>query len=860
MSSNASSLRRILRSIGSHSTPTTISFRASGNPSSSLGTSNGSQLLGRVAQHHRGCKPQQHGGTSRAYSSATPLAASRDRLSETTDAPTGHDFDAPRQPDEGVHTSGAEAAMQKWKPAETFEPTTRKRGWSDKHHLLAERPSDERQRMKQQARRRLLSKERSEIPEEKAWQDTLRLLEEGSPTGPGNYLKRMETIRLPEGIFAKWNRDPGESILEVMQRTGSHVQVIPGREVGHFSSLTLLGTPAQNAAAKKLLHESDLLAALSQDDLNASKSLADYQLRSEISTRDGKTLQVPDGSEVSGVPASDEIDDNDLAALESAVFITTGNAPTRAVWSKPATPGPQQLPKLITPQEQTGSLAPSMASPASAVAFTARIERLTADQPRYVERTLVEPSRRQHDSIRDELVALMINPDNAGLITRVAAANALRYLAHHMYFPSVREILNALRDVKFKLDPDLFNVLLDAAAQNENVVAFHYIVNTMRSRSVSPNAGTWIAFHTLMYKRFPAEVEKVIAKMQAKAAQADHAARVDMLETFSAVLLAGFMESHPGASIKAFVKMMESDMPGIRWLTTFSGNKMCNFLTQRGNLQSAFEVVDEVVRHNGRPDAVTLNIFLTAAKKNGDMKMAVNILRKFHDLHSKSAALASTEDRPLTVLPRTHDLSIAPNRISFKLLCGLAWERKYFNCFRVFWRYACCAGHVDWNLVKSMRSSASSKGAREGLAAIEGLRQSFRSRIWSAWSAKFALGVKAGLDSSHAAEIMSVARGVEQSASRHLPGSDTAPDQTSSVPLSRTVATRKRLALLAADLAVVQSLKPVRGLADIAEEAWVKDRNWKHRNHGAAENTFDWMLKDGIEVPVEVGDGVGLKL
>jgi hypothetical protein len=149
--------------------------------------------------------------------------------------------------------------------------------------------SDDKHRMKQRARRHLLSKKRSEIPEKQAWRDILRILEQHSPADAEHYIKRMETIRLPEGIFAQWIRDPGESILEVMQRTGSHVQVKPTKEIGHFSSITLLGTPSQNAAAKKLLQESDLLSAISEDDLNASKSLADYNLHSEIGGRGRRT-------------------------------------------------------------------------------------------------------------------------------------------------------------------------------------------------------------------------------------------------------------------------------------------------------------------------------------------------------------------------------------------------------------------------------------------------------------------------------------------------------------------------------------------------------------------------------------------
>jgi pentatricopeptide repeat protein len=746
------------------------------------------------------------------------------------------------------------------------EPTIRESLSSRKQYLLANQ-AHEYKCMKERAQRHLLSKERSEIPEEKAWQDVLRLLEQDSPTGAEDYIKRMETIRLPEGIFAKWIRDPGESILEVMQRTGSHVQIIPGKEVGHFSSLTLLGRPAQNAAAKKLLQESDLLAAISEDDLNTSKSLADYHLRSEISNRHGEALQNPDGVEVTDITEDDQLDDIDIAQLESAVSVATSKAPTRAVWSESATVNGQRMTQTKDREVQQGEMAiaaPKSALPNSAIAFTARIEQLTAARRRKPWRREAETSDDANHAIRDELVALMINPIHAGLITPVATGKALRYLAHHMYFPAVREVLNALKDVKFQLSAETFNTLLDAAALNENVVAFHYIVNTMRSRNVVPNAGTWVAFHILMLKKFPAEAEKVIARMQGKAVQADLSTRIGTLEAYSAALLTSFMTAYPNGSIQDFVDNMERDMPGVKWLTSFSANTMCNALLKRGNIKAAFEVVDEVVRHGGRPDAVTLNTFLTAAKNDGSMEMAVAILRKFCDLHTKSIALASTSEKPLTALPRVHNLSIVPNRVSFKILWQIAWQRKYFNCLRVFWRYACCSGCVDYKIVQAMRASATYKGAIRGFAATEGMKGGDRARLWSSWAAKFAIGVKAGLGPAPAAEVLSLARSTQP-----LDQPSSALTEVQSTRPSIPDATTKRHETITTDVGEVQSLKPTRSLADIAEEAWLKDHHWKkrwlglpmgQRRHGYAEEMLDVMLEEGIEVPVKVGDAVRMTL
>lgn len=679
-----------------------------------------------------------------------------------------------------------------------IQPTAREGTSFQREYFLANK-RNENERMKQRARRQALAKERSEIPEEKAWQEILRLLERESPSGAEDYTKRMETIRLPEGIFAKWMLDPGESILEVMQRTGSHVQVIPGKQPGLFSSLTLLGKPDQNAAAKKLLQESNLLAAVSEADLNASKSLADYHLRSEISDRHGQTWKRPDDIEKADSLENDQLDDIDLAQLESAVSLTTGRAPTRAVWSNSPPEERERLIKQRISRVEKDLTALNSTLPVSATAFTALVEQLTVDRPRNVWQKNMRRSNEDHESIRDELVAMLTRPENANKVTPLATAMALRYLTRHMYFPAVREILNALKDVKLQLGAHVFNTLLDAAAKDENVVAFHYAVNMMRSRGVTPDAGTWIAFHTLMLKRFPADAERVVARMQANAVQANLSARIDSLESYSAILLASFMDAYPNAEIKDFVENMKRDMPGVKWLTSFSANTMCHFLLKRGSTLSAFEVVDEVVRNGGRPDVITLNTFLTAATRDGNMEMAVAVLRKFRDLHTKSHALASISGQPPTILPRVHDLSISPNNISFRLLCQLAWQRKNFNCLRVFWRYACCAGHVHFSTVNAMRASTTSKGACIGLASTREDDGSPRAHMWSAWAAKFAIGVKAGLGGAPAAQVLSTVRGIKESDLENTENTGAAQERNIASRIAHKTATRRRFKILESD-------------------------------------------------------------
>jgi pentatricopeptide repeat protein len=875
MSTNAASLRRILRSIGSHATPATSCSKKVNVIASQLNTRSRHSSTAAAAPAKHDEAPHAADASFRKRKTSSVVRKTHSLPPEPSVVPEGSKVKpATEGEDESKPTLDEILEGGANLSGENEVGPTSKEGMTFRKQYFDAQKSDDKHRMKQRARRHLLSKQRSEMSEKQAWRDILRILDEGTPADAEHYIKRMETIRLPEGIFAQWIRDPGESILEVMQRTGSHVQVKPSKEIGRFSSITLLGTSSQNAAAKKLLQESDLLSAVSEDDLNASKNLADYHLHSEI----GRPFMKRNNRVINDVQTSDDLVDNelndfDVSKLEDAVSVTTGQDQTRAVWSKPSTTGLGESFRVKGPKGHTVIGTTKSAVPSTAVAFTARIEQLTADRPH----VLWTKGRRATDApgrpLKDEVVALMTNPDCAHLITPVAARMALRYLAKHMYFPAVREILNALKDGNRQLDPELFtadtfNVLLDAAARHENVVAFHYIVNTMRERSVSPNPGTWVAFHTLMLKRYPGDSDKVLQMIKVKSLHAEPSVAIENLEAFSSDLLLSFMRERPKASMKAFINSVTRDVAGVRWLTTFSANAMCHTLLKRGEITRAFAIVDELVRRRGRPDAVTLNIFLTAAQKDSHLPLAVAILRKFRDLHNNSIALASTAKNPITLLPRAHDLSITPDGSTFKILFSLAWDHGYMNCTRVFWRYACCAGHAHTSIAQQMKTSVTSQSAREGFVQTDDVKVSSRRGMWDAWAAKFAMGVKAGLGPTHAAEVLRIVRhSVAEDVSEKDSLSNTS-EQLAARQASRQSAYARRTLLLA-DRQEVQSLKPVQSLADMTEEAWRMDREWKERNlglpkglstYGDRDAMFEMMLKEGIEVPVEVGDGVGLTL
>ncbi|KAH9829745.1 pentatricopeptide repeat domain-containing protein [Teratosphaeria destructans] len=169
--------------------------------------------------------------------------------------------------------------------------------------------------------------------------DMLRLLERASFLGSDMDSRRKEVVRLPGGVRVSFRGTPSQSILEIMQRTGSHAQVIHfsqddavevdpkspndnlhagGRQPRAFNALTLWGTPAENDAALNLLPEmvmpihggrplsEELKIGEYEIDITSASTTASEDLRSTAPEKHCDLVRS------SGVQASDSPDETEV--------------------------------------------------------------------------------------------------------------------------------------------------------------------------------------------------------------------------------------------------------------------------------------------------------------------------------------------------------------------------------------------------------------------------------------------------------------------------------------------------------------------------------------------------------------------
>ncbi|KAK5114585.1 hypothetical protein LTR85_010162 [Meristemomyces frigidus] len=807
------------------------------------------------------------------------------------------------------------------------------------------------------------------------------------------HTKRIETVRLPEGVRAIFRGNVGESILEIMHRTGSHAQIIPTQvsdtknavsgdgttpestapspPMRGFQQLTLWGSPAQNAAAIDLLPE--LAQALTADDLNASKNLKDYRLHTEETDRFGSLVERQPSS------AQDEMDmlmerwheedaDNDPAnpsALDNTqvdrgdVLVddahrhddeavlrkpVQGETPTdveegnvaqdepaviRAVWTQDPLNKVRAMDRqLSSRQERMASIDANPISltrrPIDSVPeFTAHVEDLVTCAPRLLRRKMDRsagqylPGLPQTHTVvaqtAAELTALFSDMTCMHYVSADAVDSAIRYLARHRDFPAVRRVVSALENnANYDLTTSNFDILLAAAAKEEDVDNFRYIVRLMLRRRVKPTWRTWVCLHGLVSRRFPpAAAADIENRMRARGVLQHPQAMRLMVANGVGAEFSAYLESQPDATLTEFVKLYDERYPADNlgdaiskrgysarqqtaeqprtWLTTSTANRIILILLKHGRTQDARDMVGTLEAAGERAKTDTLNTFLSSASRLRDAEAAVAALKLFEPM-----------------MRRWHQ-PVKLDQRSYEMLFHIVWRKRWYNMLRVIWRYACCAGCVSWEMQRRVKESLIAyvpapssfpireerrltederRVAREALggsdlrkemvAADEMVDKSNMTRtdVFFGWAGKFAVGVgderlafrqppsdPMGM-TEHERDVLALSAQPRSSEDSPTVQEDHQYDD------KHHQRRRRLLTLLEADMGEMTSLRPAVPLVEMLEKAWQKDVRWKRRDLGvsvaavsalegqraqAFANVFEEMLEHGIRVPMVAG-------
>ncbi|KAK5131684.1 hypothetical protein LTR08_000738 [Meristemomyces frigidus] len=794
---------------------------------------------------------------------------------------------------------------------------------------------------------------------------TMEDLARATPDEAEPFKKRMETVALPPGVRAIFTGNVGESLLEIMRRTGSHAHIVhPDTELSKrkigltdkessidgytdatsptevdsssekispdtqsttptgFQYLKLWGTVKQNSDAMTLLP--DLMQAVTGDDLATRRNIEDHDLRYEskpLGTDPASTGM--DNSMDRMMARWHEPETNESIEVEDTKVrsdATDEPSSIRSVWV-----GYQQRELLdvdLLLSQRTGEdrgddatgegmvktqpsshvhiatdtefldifaptaaqIMPSRLSITSTIEFAAHIESITIMPARLLRlrlhaRKYVSGSPQTHTHTAqtiEKLITLFNDTTYNSYISAEAAESAFHYVVRHRDFPALRAILAALENNKsYTITASNFDVLLAAAAKEEDLLNFRYVLRRMLTRRVKPTWRTWVRLHELVSKRFPdPEAAKRVENLMRERGVLNHAqAMREVVANAVEADLTTHLASSPEANLDSFIAIyddrygqLSAEFTNSRlqitasepreWLTTSTANRMIKVLLSLARVEDALRILQLLGQAGESAEIDTLNTFLATASRSRDASAAVAALKHFEPMLSRHSRLVKLNQR------------------SYEILFHVAWRGQWFNMLRVVWRYACCAGCVSWEMQRRVKDSLISyvpaprpfamreeerrveeitqaaKEARRGSdlnkdlpEAEEGMRTMTWQQVSFGWAGKFAVGVSEemlsfGSRGSDAmvltggeAEILALSAQARSISLRSQTDADLAEDGGATSMHHRR--RRKRLlAFLRADLAETMSLRPPVPFGEMLEKAWQKDVRWKRRGLG----------------------------
>jgi len=585
----------------------------------------------------------------------------------------------------------------------------------------------------------------------------MKMLDNATLEGKQKHTKHVEKVSLPDGVRAVFKGNAQSRVLEIMQRTGSHVQMesYSTREQtltfeDGFGALQLWGLPEENAHAIRLLPE--MVSIVTKDVTEEAPTLRGDELRSEVTDRYGTP---PADEETDGMDSAywedgDPFDRELGDAIDDLVYAPAkGPVPLHATWTRKRPHNPNTATARDHEQPRVWT----------ALSFTAHVDDLTASVPRLarIKDSRQGTSTAQRDRIVtaiEELQGIFLHDDLTEHVTSDSVDKALRFLVQHRAGHVIQNIFRKLESGTssgYKFTASNFDILLASAAKEEDVHNFRYTLRLMIQRDISPTWQTWVRFHDLVTRRFAARSgprDQVETKMREKGILANPAAlraiianavEVDLRRYFNTLgrYLEGFFRfyDHKFADFERPKHIADVVAYPRAWLTTSTANRMAKSLLTLGRLDDASTVVTRLLEAGEKVSTATVNTFLTSAHANRNMEQAVATLRFFRPHF------------PVEQGGRHNRSNVLLDETSYGILFRIAWHKKQYNVLRIVWRYACLGGHVGWHMQRRMQESLISYVPAHGphVRRVEKDAQALTSSdVWFGWAAKFAVGIAKG--------------------------------------------------------------------------------------------------------------------
>jgi pentatricopeptide repeat protein len=436
----------------------------------------------------------------------------------------------------------------------------------------------------------------------------------------------------------------------------------------------------------------------------------------------------------------------------------------------------------------------------------------SVEMPNHIHRLIYKNGETHVSAVIAILRKIFQDPDCRSSISRKAFNTAMAYFIKANQIEDARIFFVHMEMMKIQSEVETFNIMLRGAAKSEDLHNFHFILHLMLRRGISPNYKTWIAFMMaipdLRIKLY------ILTAMRERGLLRHIATMRAVCEQLVSQEISTSLDN--GQSQDEFLRHMDSRY-GTSWLTVSSANRILDALGERGLVSRSWDFLDVMSSRFVKPDHVSIDMILNHCKHSMNVTGAIEVMKSI-----------------------SPSIGFVPHEDTYHILFELAWRSRSYNLARVVWRYACLNALTTWKMRIRVMSSvrAAHLGTEHGTNSH---------RRWDQQAGLFILG-----------------NGNLSDRPMLLAGPVAGDEITGSLPVvvkksPSKVSTRVDVTLerLDKECSVFQHWEPVKPLADLLEEAWERDKEWKSLASSALYREswgLEWKLERAVSVPVQYKD------
>ncbi len=408
-----------------------------------------------------------------------------------------------------------------------------------------------------------------------------------------------------------------------------------------------------------------------------------------------------------------------------------------------------------------------------------------------VHRFIYTPPEEHQVMVYSILEKLTLDPATQTFLTPRLLNSIMAYLVKRNQIARARRLYVLAERDPSKLNRRSFHIMLNGAAQADDLANFTYNLRLMLQRNYEADAETWLAFLAL---RLPKGAKvKVVQLMQEKGllTTKDVIARCGQYVAEEQLPL--WLEG--GHDPMLFIECMQEvyGAGSTTWLSNSAVNRMLNILGARGLNEATLKLWDMSRRRDVYLDPVSLNTVLTHCARSRDAELAIHFL-----------ALAE-RDR------------IRCDFIGYQILFDLARRAHLYNVARVLWRCACVDGITAPKISHWVRYSLSYSGPTTSIG-----------KRWLSSVGKVVVGVLGSGPRGGAEALAALRRPLETGVER-----------------ARTLQFTTNV--IKDDLRAFQTRRRTAQLSDLIRTAFRKDREWI--DQGLWDSTsLEWKIENAVTV------------